>query len=271
MSLRALAQCIGAVTSQGEFSVARQFFGHEWRPRPMSEQGLTRAGLQISLRAQTALLRGPHVHLNLIRVGFEFFETEDLRHLDRALATVRSVFAAVGIGIGRVRPYFIPDAQAAEVGVVSSWIAFDDQAAELTDMFKVDNDALDVFLVLDWGLFSSQPIGRSAVDGPCDKELDACEMSGLVVSVSRTPTTTGFTLAHELGHYLGLSHIGDLSVDDLDQDDSGVVEEDEHAMFPMANQNLMYPVIRGSNLTSGQGTTMREHCFVKSGCQGGGP
>lgn len=267
MSLRALAQCIGALSPPGEFSVARHLFGYEWRPRPLTAQGLTRAGLQISLREQIALLKGPHVHLNLIRVGFEFFEAGDLRHLDRALATARSVFAAVGVGIGRVRPYFISDAQSAEVGVVSSWIAFDDQAAELTDMFKVDNDALDVFLVLNWGIFSSQTtLGRSAVDGPCDKELDACDMSGLVVSFTSTPTTTGLTLAHEMGHYLGLPHIGGLSVDDLDLDDSGSVEPDEHAVFPIANQNLMYPVIRGMSLTSGQSTQIRVHCFVKSGC-----
>lgn len=258
MSLRALAHCIDAMPSNGQMSVIRDFFGYD------SARGPTEAGLTISLRSQISLLRGRHFHINVIRVGHEHFLTPDEEHLDVAIATARSILAQVGLGIGRAQTHFISDLQAAAVGVVGSWIAFDDQAQDLTDMFTVDNDALDAFFVLEWGVFKDQAIGRSAVGGPCDKD-DGWEMTGLVVSFSELATTTGLTLAHEIGHYLGLGHIGGLSTEDLDVDGDGTADHDQ---FPVESTNLMYPAnIRTNNqLVPPQGSLMKLHCFVRPGC-----
>jgi hypothetical protein len=108
---------------------------------------------------------------------------------------------------------------------------------DLTNDWTVPNSALDIFWVL---TYSGSTIGYSRVDGPCDK--DAKGMDGSVVAIEGAVTTTGFVLAHEAGHYLGLSHSS-------------------------SSGNLMFGTVpNGGNLTSGQGSDMRDHCFTKSGC-----
>lgn len=65
-------------------------------------------------------------------------------------------------------------------------------------------------------------------------------MDGSVVAIEGSANTTGFVLAHEAGHYLGLSHVND-------------------------STNLMNPSVpNGGSLTSSQGSNMRDHCFVKA-------
>jgi hypothetical protein len=54
-------------------------------------------------------------------------------------------------------------------------------------------------------------------------------------------STTGQALAHEVGHYLGLSHVTSDAT------------------------NLMFPTIpNGGLLTTTQGNTMRSHCFIEN-------
>ena len=67
-------------------------------------------------------------------------------------------------------------------------------------------------------------------------------MDGSVVAIEGSVNTTGFVLAHEAGHYLGLS-------------------------YSTSSANLMFGTVpNGGTLTSSQGSNMRDHCFVKSGC-----
>jgi hypothetical protein len=67
-------------------------------------------------------------------------------------------------------------------------------------------------------------------------------MDGSVVAIEGSSNTTGFVLAHEAGHYLGLSHT-------------------------TSSGNLMFGTVpNGGNLTSSQGSNMRDHCFTKPGC-----
>jgi hypothetical protein len=218
-SLRSIAACIGVT---GNFSVARNFFGF-----------LRGVPSDVSILTQVRRLQGRHVHMNFIRVGSDQFTNADLAEMDSALQFTRDNYAQINLGVGRIEHYFITTADAGGAENINN----DDEAEELTNDWTVPNSALDIFFVLN---YSGTTIGLSRVDGPCDK--DAKGMDGSVVAIEGNVNTTGFVLAHEAGHYLGLSHSS-------------------------SSGNLMFGTVpNGGNLTSGQGSNMRDHCFVKSGC-----
>lgn len=218
-SLRAFATCIGVT---GTFSVARDFFGF-----------LRGAPSDVSVATQIQRLKGRHVHMNFIRVGSDQFTNADFDEMDQALQFTRDNYANVSLGIGKIEHYVISTADADGADNINN----DDEARELTNDWTVPNSALDIFWVL---TYSGSTIGFSRVDGPCDK--DAKGMDGSVVAIEGSANTTGFVLAHEAGHYLGLDHVTN-------------------------SNNLMFGTVpNGGGLTSGQGSDMRDHCFTKSGC-----
>lgn len=217
-SLRDTAACIGIT---GNFSVVGDFFGYLRVPQ------------DLSILTQIRRLQGRHVHMNLIRVGIEFFGDADELEIDAAVQFTRDTYATVNLGVGRVRRFFINDADANNHENIGS----DGEAEDLTNEWTVDNTALDIFFVL---TYSGTTIGLSRVDGPCDK--DAKGMDGSVVAIEGSANTTGFVLAHEAGHYLGLGHSSNSN----------------HLMFGT--------VPNGGNLTNSQGSDMRDHCFVRSAC-----
>jgi hypothetical protein len=218
-SLRAIAGCIGVPTP---FSVSRDFFGF-----------LRGAPSGVSVATQIARLKGRHVHMNFIQVGSDQFTADDEAEMDAALQFMRDNYAQVSLGVGRIEHYVIRTTEANDAENINN----DDEAVELTNDWTVPNSALDIFWVL---TYSDSTIGASPVDGPCDK--DAKGMDGCVVAIESNVTDTSFILAHEAGHYLGLSH----------SSNSG---------------NLMFATVpNGGSLTSGQGSDMRDHCFTRSGC-----
>lgn len=218
-SLKASAACIGIT---GGFSVARDYFGF-----------LRGAPSDVSVGTQIQRLKGRHVHMNFIRVGSDQFTNTDLAEMDAALQFTRDNYAQASLGVGRIEHFVISTAEADGAENINN----DDEAEELTNDWTVSNSALDIFWVL---TYSGSTIGLSRVDGPCDK--DAKGMDGSVVAIEGSVNTTGFVLAHEAGHYLGLSHTS-------------------------SSNNLMFGTVpNGGNLTSGQGSNMRNHCFTKSGC-----
>jgi hypothetical protein len=218
-SLKSIAACIGVT---GDFSVARDFFGF-----------LLGAPREVSVLSQIQRLKGRHVHMNFIRVGSDQFTNADLAEMDSALQFTRDTYAQVNLGVGRIEHYVISTAEAGGAENINN----DDEAEELTNDWTVPNSALDIFWVL---TYSGSTIGLSRVDGPCDK--DAKGMDGSVVAIEGSVTTSGYVLAHEAAHYLGLSHSS-------------------------SSSNLMFGTVpNGGNLTSGQGSNMRDHCFVKPGC-----
>ena len=217
-SLRDTAACIGI---SGDFSVVSDFFGYLAPPQ------------ELSVLTQINRLQGRHVHMNLIRVGVESFEPDDETEIDAAVQFTRDTYAQVDLGVGRVLRFFITTADANGRDNIGS----PGEAEDLTNEWTVPNDALDIFFVL---TYAGMPLGSSAVDGPCDK--DATGMDGSVVAIEGGTSTTGLTLAHEVGHYLGLDHVGD-------------------------EANLMFPTDpNGGNLNSGQGSDMRDHCFANDAC-----
>lgn len=218
-NLKQIASCIGVT---GNFRVVRDFYGYAFG-----------TPATLSLLTQIRRLQGRHVHINVIRVGLESFTNADEQEIDQAVDFTRNNWAQINLGIGKVERYFISNADANGHANINN----DDEAEDLTNEWTVPNHALDVFFVL---TYSGSTIGLSRVDGPCDK--DAKGMDGSVVAIEGSANTTGFVLSHEMGHYLGLSHVND-------------------------GTNLMNPTVpNGGNITSSQGSDMRDHCFVRNGC-----
>jgi hypothetical protein len=216
-SIRKQANCIGL---SGQVSIVRDFFGY-WTglPKPLS------------LLTQVRLLQGKHVHLNLIRTyPFSFAEFQGI---DAGLQFMREVYATVNVGVGRIKHYNIN--QGGYEIIVDTDVAFD-----LMNSWSGPGDGIDVFLVL---LIVGNAIGKSPTPGSCDK--DAKNASGSVIGVFDSGIDIGTTLAHEVGHYLGLEH------------ETGLPD------------NLMYPQApNGGKLYAGQGGVMRIHCAAKPGCPG---
>lgn len=77
------------------------------------------------------------------------------------------------------------------------------EARDLTDDWTVANNAPDLFVVR----VTNGADGWAPVIGPCNK--NAKGMTGAVVSLNGSAANSGDTFAHEMGHYLGLSHIPD--------------------------------------------------------------
>jgi len=224
-SLKQLARCIGL---SGDISIIQDFYGYTRVP----------TGNQLSLLTQARLLKGRHIHLNLIRVGTDpngWFSDADEQEIDAAVQVTRNTYATVNVGIGRVERHSIATADANGRQDIDS----DDEAETLTNEWTIPNDALDVFFVL---TYAGGTIGLSRVDGSCDK--DAKGMNGSVVAIEGMGNITGLVLAHEVGHYLGLGHIDDDST------------------------NLLFPAVpNGGRLTVDQGNNMGDHCWIRSACQ----
>jgi Metallo-peptidase family M12B Reprolysin-like len=220
-TIRQRAACISV--NPATLSVTRDFLGFQG--------GALDAG--VSVLTQMRRLTNQHVHMNIILVGTETYVLADIREVDAAIQFTRDSYDQVNLGVGRILWFNIPTAQSRG----REDIANNDEAETLTDEWTVDNDALDIFIVQ---TYAGTTIGLSRVDGPCNK--DAKGMDGSVVAIEDSVNTTGFVLAHEAGHYLGLSHGG-------------------------GSGNLMFGTVpNGGALTTGQGNNMRDHCFVRAGC-----
>lgn len=259
-SLKAIANCLWAGADAGfvpkppsPFSVVRNFFGYRVNGHTGS----------LSVKQQIELVRGRHIHLNVITVGDENFGTGHRQIIDQAIENMRGIYAAVGVGIGRVLAFSIPEADANESLIFKSIMVFDSLAESLTNDWTVHNNALDIFVVLQFDLVPGGVIGRSPVGGGCDKD-DSCEMTGCVVSLE-TGGLTGQLLGHEVGHYLGLPHINGLSAQAVDMDNNGVIDP---WVTTAQRANLMFPVNTGTSntLTAAQVASIFMHCFWREGC-----
>jgi hypothetical protein len=251
-SVRAIMNCIGADTS-GSASLLFRLFGFaRGRVPPDPDTTVT---AQVSLLQLIRDLQGQHIHINMIRVGFDTLADTGLngpldtafQKLDYTTYRLRNIYRPQSLGVGRVLHWFITQDEANGRDDIGST----DEADELFAEWSVPNDALDMFVVLNIDGF----LGWSPIEGSCDKTDD--DDGSLGGHITRSFDGLSRTFAHEAGHFLGLEH-------NHGDDDCPSTTAGQNRL--MAQTGCAISVRTSVNLTNSEGVDMRDHCAVKSGC-----
>ena len=256
-SVRSMMNCMGIDTS-GNVSILFHFFGFIRRAVPADPTG---AATQVSMLGQVRGVQGKHVHLNVIRVGFDALGggaaglDAALETLDYATFRTRNIYSQVNLGVGRVQHWFITAAQSGGMDDLGSEGEADDLIAE----WSVPNNGIDAFVVRN--ISDTDFVGKAAdIPGDCDKES---KDDGVIAGeIGRTGDDFARTFAHEIGHHLGLSHNHGGS-----PDCPGTTNGCNNLMAQTRCANSCGGGTRMAVLlTSSQGSTMRGHCAVRNGC-----
>jgi hypothetical protein len=247
-SIRSLLNCIDVDTSQ-TVSVLGHMFGFAQRRMPRDPDPTVRSS--VSLLRQMRALQGRHLHINVIRVGFDGIPAADrdeaVEKFDYAIYRTRNIYRTVSLGIGRVEHFAVSTADANGRDDIGS----EDEADALSDEWSVPNDGVDVFVVRS---ISAGFVGISPVPGSCQKGPDN---DGLVGGESgRGFEAVARTFAHEVGHFLDLPH--------NHGDDCPTTTAGQNNL--MAQTRCALSTRDSVLLTSAQGTTMRGRCQVRAGC-----
>ncbi|SEK45908.1 Metallo-peptidase family M12B Reprolysin-like [Aquimarina amphilecti] len=244
-SLKSLLNCIGVDTNRN-ISVLRDVLGYTEGIVPADPSGVTATESLLEFMNDA---KGNHFHINVIDVGLDNFSSNERYKVDYSIYRTRRIFRTVNLGLGRIERYVITSAEANGRDDIGS----EGEATDLTQEWTVPNNGMDVFMVDN---ISADFVGISNINGPCDK--DAKGRNGVIGGeVNRGSEFVAKTFAHEIAHYLGLSH-----------------NHGSNCPSSVSGQNNLMAQTRCRNndvrdavlLTVSQGNDMRDHCFVKNGC-----
>jgi hypothetical protein len=236
-TVREILDCIGVDTG-GSNSVLGDLFGFIRRRVPPDPTG---AVSEVSLLRQMNAMQGRHVHLNVIRMGFDAVPDlpQALERLDYGIHRCRQVYAQVPLGVGRVLHWFVdqPDCNGRDD------IGSEDEANAMWEEWSVQNSGVDVFVVRT--ISADDFIGLSPVDGTCDKDSkdDGC----LGGQIDRDAEGYARTFNH-------------------DHDTGDCPGSTANRNRLMAQTRCAIDIRDSVNITSGQRSDMRDHCAVRSGC-----
>jgi hypothetical protein len=255
-SLREIADCIDA---PGDFSVLEHVFGF-WRRRVPADPAAPGSpgweDTSVSVLEQIRLLQGEFYNLNIIKVGWDQFSDATRADMDEradyAVYRAHDIYAQEDIGVGRVRFWVVDSADADGLDTLTT----DDELDQLTDEWSVDNDGLDVFIPFNMSIPTDggNLLGRSEIDGPCEKEYDEKERDASVVG-PWTSMSLSRTFSHENGHYLGLEH--------PDDQNSVPLRLMTQTGAALGNGGSLRTSV---DLTTAEGDDCRDHCSIHEGC-----
>jgi hypothetical protein len=249
--LRSILNCLDVDTSGG-ISLLFHFFGFARGRVPTDPD--TSVTASVSVLRKINDVQGEHIHLNVIRVGFDEITSSDLdeaeEKLDYAIYKIQNIYRQVSLGIGRVEHYVITTAEADGADDLGS----EGEADELSDDWSVPGNGIDVFVVRN--ISDSDFVGISPVEGSCDKTASDDGLIGGEIGREFDPVAR--TFAHETGHFLGLEHNHG---SDPDCPDTTAGQNNL-----MAQTRCAISVRDSVLLTSGQGDDMHDHCAVQGGC-----
>jgi len=243
VSIRSIAGCIGVT---GNISILGDFLGFLRARVPPDPTGVR---INISLLQQVQRLQQPHFHLNIIRIGLESFTDAENIQIDYSIFKCRNIYAAIGVGVGRVSYFFVTVAEAGGLDAPTTV----SQVEDISSRWVVDNDAIDVSIPFAMSVPSDggQILGKSPVGGPCPGDKDDKGMNGSVVGLFGSEQTAR-SFSHEVGHYLGLDHQNGTPINLMAQ-----------TSFVMT---AGLDVRNAVALTSSQGNTVSGHCMIAPPC-----
>lgn len=232
------AGCMGLTPP---YSIVKDVFGYAFHDNAQSYE------TDLSVFTQIQRGEGQAVNVCVILVGHAdgfsgSVTNQQVRNIQQAIQTMRDIYSTVSLGVRKI--YWRQITSGTDPQYVN--ITNRSEAEDLTDDWNSDTDGVDMFFVQTIG----DAGGWSNVDGPCDKDSKD-GLTGTVVALSNGVPFLGVLLAHEVAHYLKLSHTNSATnLMGQDANNDGIAE--------LSNANRL--------LTANQGNSMRSHCAVKSPC-----
>lgn len=202
--MASIREALNYLGFSGDATVLRHFFGFvrgQMPPDPIQSSATLTP--RVSVRQQLWALRNLHFNLNIITLGSDLFTDADLIEIDYSIYRLRNIYSKVGIGVGRVLHFGIPDADIDPEFQAPSTIK---EMEAIPLLWSAPNNGIDVFIPLVTNVASGGlvTVGLSPISGSC--EDGSGRMDGAVVSLGGRSDSTAHIMAHEIGHYLGLYH-----------------------------------------------------------------